>query len=146
MCKYSSSYSINCFRYIRNHGIIVFPAVDISSSSISSTDTTVLATDSPEVARLKRELYRAQLIIQVHEEMRRKLLLGKYGPSSEKLSDDQLRLLELEPGVSNQEVEAEAGRDQQELEHRPKREGSRDQVILFQISREIFPPLCPLST
>lgn len=52
----------------------------------------------------------------------RKLLLAKYGPSSEKLSDDQLRLLELEPGVSNEEVERESARSQDELEHRPKRE------------------------
>jgi transposase len=74
------------------------------------------------VARLKRELYRAQLIIQVLEEQRRKLLLAKYGPSSEKLSDDQLRLLEFEPGVSNEEIERESERDQEELEHRPRRE------------------------
>lgn len=91
-------------------------AVDISSSSISPTDTTVLSTDSPEVARLKRELYRAQLIIQVHEEIRRKLLLAKYGPSSEKLSDEQLSLLELEPGVSSEEVKGEAERGEDEFQ------------------------------
>lgn len=96
--------------------------MDFSSLSISPADTTVLSTDAPEVARLKRELHRAQLIIQVLEEQRRKLLLAKYGPSSEKLSDDQLRLLELEPGVSNEEVERESARSQDELEHRPKRE------------------------
>ena len=33
--------------------------------------------------------------------------IEKYGPGSEKLSDDQLELLELEPGVSSTEVEAE---------------------------------------
>ena len=83
--------------------------------------TAILPTDSAEVAMLKRELHRAQLKIQVLEEERRKLLLAKYGPSSEKLSDDQLRLLELEPGVSNEEVKAESERGQEELNHRPKR-------------------------
>ena len=84
-------------------------------------DSTVLSTDSAEVAALKRELCRAQLINQALEARLRKLLLAKYGPSSEKLSDDQLRLLELEPGVSNEEVKAESDRGQEELAHRPKR-------------------------
>ena len=94
----------------------------LASLSISSADTTALATDAPEVARLKRELHRAQLIIQVLEEQRRKLLLAKYGPSSEKLSDNQLRLLEFEPGVSGEEVQRESERGEEGLGHRPKRE------------------------
>ncbi|MCW5796847.1 MAG: IS66 family transposase, partial [Nitrospira sp.] len=99
----------------------------------------MLPTDSSEVALLKRawqkereafakaqrELAWAKLKIQVLEEARRKLLLAKYGPSSEKLSDAQLSLLELEPGVSNEEVKAEAERDQEELEQRPKRNRER---------------------
>ena len=36
--------------------------------------------------------------------------IQKYGPASEKLSDAQLELLELEPGVSTTEVEAESER------------------------------------
>ena len=84
-------------------------------------DAAILPTDSAEVAGLKRELAWAKLKIQVLEEERRKLLLAKYGPSSEKLSDAQLSLLELEPGVSSEEVKAEAEREQEELEHRPKR-------------------------
>jgi len=68
-----------------------------------------------------RELAWAKLKNEVLEARLRKLLLAKYGPSSEKLSDDQLRLLELEPGVSQEEVKAEAGRDTEELAHRPKR-------------------------
>ena len=39
-------------------------------------------------------------------------LLEKYGPSTETLSDSQLELLELEPGVSRAEVEAETQREQ----------------------------------
>jgi transposase len=85
--------------------------------------------DSPEVVALKklladrdRELAWEKLRVQVLEARLRKLLLAKYGPSSEKLSDDQLRLLELEPGVSNEEVERESERSQEELAQRPKRE------------------------
>ncbi|MDP2379403.1 MAG: hypothetical protein Q8M35_02740 [Pseudohongiella sp.] len=37
--------------------------------------------------------------------------IKKYGPGSEKLSDAQLNLLELEPGVSNVEVQAESQRE-----------------------------------
>ena len=101
---------------------MVLRTVTTSSSSISLADVTVLSADSPEVARLKRELHRAQLIIQVLEEQRRKLLLAKYGPRSETLSDAQLTLLELEPGVSGEEVKAEAERGQEGLEDRPKRQ------------------------
>jgi len=36
--------------------------------------------------------------------------IAKYGPGSEKLSDAQLELLELEPGVSRAEVQAESER------------------------------------
>jgi len=35
--------------------------------------------------------------------------LKKYGPKSEKLSEEQVELLELEPGVHVQEVEKESG-------------------------------------
>ena len=38
-------------------------------------------------------------------------LIKKYGPGSEKLSDAQLNLLGLEPGVSNVEVQAESLRE-----------------------------------
>ena len=48
-------------------------------------------------------------------ELRRLDLLEKYGLSSEKLSDEQLELLELEPGVSRAEVEAESERAQLKL-------------------------------
>lgn len=47
--------------------------------------------------------------------LRRLDLLEKYGPSAEALSDEQLELLELEPGVSTSEVEAESQRTQLSL-------------------------------
>jgi transposase len=48
-------------------------------------------------------------------ELRRLDLLEKYGPAGEKLSDEQLELLEREPGVSSAEVEAESERAQLKL-------------------------------
>jgi transposase len=48
-------------------------------------------------------------------ELRRLDLLEKYGPAGEKLSLEQLELLELEPGVSSAEVEAESERAQLKL-------------------------------
>lgn len=58
-----------------------------------------------------KELQYSRLKIQVLEERLRKLLVDKYGKPSEKLSDLQLNLLEAEPGVSNEEVQAESERD-----------------------------------
>jgi len=67
--------------------------------------------DSPEVAELKRQLHWAHLKIQVLEERLRLQRIQKYGPGSEKLTDAQLELLEMEPGVSSQEVQAESARE-----------------------------------
>jgi transposase len=67
--------------------------------------------DSPEVVELKRQLHWAYLKIQILEERLRWQRIQKYGPASEKLSDVQLELLELEPGVSNLEVQAESARE-----------------------------------
>ena len=67
--------------------------------------------DSPEVIELKRQLHWAHLKIQVLEERLRLQRIQKYGPGSEKLSDVQLELLELEPGVSQSEVQAESVRE-----------------------------------
>src|SRR5271156_6018505 len=57
----------------------------------------------------------AEYKIRVLEEKLRLLRIEKYGPGSEKLSDAQLELLELEPGVSSAEVQAESERDQLKL-------------------------------
>ncbi|HMG01766.1 MAG TPA: IS66 family transposase [Edaphobacter sp.] len=58
-----------------------------------------------------RELEYAQLKIRMLEERLRLERIAKYGNRSEKLSDLQLELLDLEPGVSSEEVEAESERD-----------------------------------
>ena len=61
--------------------------------------------------RLKFAEYRNRVL----EEELRLVRIDKYGPGSEKLSDAQLELLELEPGVSSEEVKAESERGQLKL-------------------------------
>ena len=62
------------------------------------------------VISYQNKLQYAELKIRVLEERLRLVRIAKYGPGSEKLSDAQLELLELEPGVSNVEVQAESER------------------------------------
>ena len=63
------------------------------------------------IAKLEGELHWAHLKIQSLQEELRRERIAKYGPRSETLSDLQLKLLDEEPGVTRQEVEAEAGRE-----------------------------------
>ena len=72
------------------------------------------------IAQLRNELLLAKLQIQVLEERLRRRRIAKYGAGSEKLSDEQLELLELEPGVSNLEVKAES-----QCEPLPRSSGQR---------------------
>ena len=57
----------------------------------------------------------AEYKVRVLEERLRLIRIEKYGPGSEKLSEAQLELLELEPGVSSAEVQAESQREQLQL-------------------------------
>ena len=66
--------------------------------------------ESEQIAQLTQQLQWAHLTIQVLEERLRLQRIKKYGPGSEKLSSAQLELLDLEPGVSNVEVQAESAR------------------------------------
>jgi transposase len=69
-----------------------------------------------ESIRRKEELLeRLQRENKLLRELRRLDLIEKYGPSAETLSDEQLELLELEPGVSCSEIEAERQRTQLSL-------------------------------
>lgn len=68
-------------------------------------------TQAQQLQSSARELEYAQLRIRVLEEHLRLRRIAKYGPGSEKLSNLQLQLLEEEPGVSNQEVQAESERE-----------------------------------
>jgi hypothetical protein len=54
-------------------------------------------------------------------ELLRLARIAKYGPGSEQLSDEQLELFELEPGVRTEEVQAESERAQLKLPLRPAR-------------------------
>jgi hypothetical protein len=64
------------------------------------------------IVTLERELHWAQLKIQVLEERLRKQRILMLGPQSETLSNLQLELLaDEEPGVTAEEVEAEARRE-----------------------------------
>jgi len=79
--------------------------------------------ESERNIQLQKELAWAKLKIQVLEEQLRLQRIKKYGPGSEKLSSAQLELLELEPGVSHDEVQAESERGP--LPAPAKREKSR---------------------
>ena len=60
----------------------------------------------------EKELAYARLKIQVLEERLRRQRIAQYGPGSEKLSNLQLELLDEEPAVSRDEVQAESEREQ----------------------------------
>jgi transposase len=64
-----------------------------------------------QLASQRSALDYAQLKIRVLEERLRKQRIERYGKRSETLSDLQLELLDLEPGVSSEEVEAESQRE-----------------------------------
>jgi Transposase C of IS166 homeodomain len=70
----------------------------------------VFAAVSDRFLSYQNKLQYAELKIRVLEERLRLVRIAKYGPGSEKLSDAQLELLELEPGVSSAEVQAESQR------------------------------------
>jgi len=64
---------------------------------------------------VRERLKFAEYKVRVLEERLRLVRIEKYGPGSEKLSDEQLELLDLEPGVSSAEVQAESQREQLKL-------------------------------
>jgi hypothetical protein len=70
-----------------------------------------LHSESDQIEQLKKQLQWAEWKIGSLEERLRLELIAKYGARSEKLSDAQLALLELEPGVSAAEAEIESERE-----------------------------------
>src|ERR1035437_8732869 len=78
--------------------------------AVSCLSSTTLS-ETERIIQLEKKLAWAELKIQVLEAQLRLQRIKKYGPGSEKLSDAQLNLLELEPGVSNVEVQAESVRE-----------------------------------
>ena len=77
------------------------------SPSLSSSPRS----EAEQIVLLTKELAWSRLKIQALEERLRLEMIRKYGAKSEKLSDNQLQLLDLEPGVSTEEVEAESQRE-----------------------------------
>jgi transposase len=78
---------------------------------VSPSPSSPPRSEAEQIVVLTRELEWSRLKIQALEERLRLELIRKYGPKSEKLSDNQLQLLDLEPGVSTEEVEAESRRE-----------------------------------
>ena len=70
--------------------------------------TRQVAEQQKQLASQQSELDYAQLKIRVLEERLRRQRIERYGKRSETLSDLQLELLDLEPGVSSEEIEAES--------------------------------------
>lgn len=71
----------------------------------------IIAQLQAQLARKDQALALAEVKIKVLEERLRLDRIGRYGKRSETLSDLQLQLLDLEPGVSSEEVEAESERE-----------------------------------
>ena len=78
---------------------------------MSPQSSTIPRSEAEQIVVLTQELVWSRLKIQALEERLRLEMIRKYGPKSETLSDAQFLLLELEPGVSVAEVEAEAARE-----------------------------------
>ena len=85
-----------------------------------------------------KELAYAQLKIQVLEERLRLRRIARYGSGSEKLSSLQLQLLEEEPAVSREEVQAEGQR-----EALPKPDGEKRRQRRAHPGRQALPAHLP---
>jgi transposase len=98
------------------------------------------------IATLERELNWAQLKIQVLEERLRRHRIGILGPHSETLSDLQLELLiDFEPGVTGEEVEAEAKRGPLPQPERKRKAHPGRQTLpenLKRVEQVIAAPVC----
>jgi transposase len=87
------------------------------------------------VLSYQNKLQYAELKIQVLEERLRLVRIAKYGPGSEKLSNAQLELLELEPGVSSAEVQAESERPAVQPSRKTKRQHPGRQELPANLAR-----------
>jgi transposase len=84
--------------------------VSLASQPSLPAEQELIAQLRKKLEEKESQLQYAELKIQVLEARLRKLRIDKYGAGSEKLSDAQLELLELEPGVRGAEVQAESQR------------------------------------
>ena len=79
-------------------------------AQLAERDQQIAARDQ-QLTRKDQALALAEVKIRVLEERLRLDRIARYGKRSETLSDLQLQLLDLEPGVSSDEVEAESERE-----------------------------------
>jgi len=86
------------------------PATKSTPATFSISDAEIIEQLNRQLGTTEQRLQFAELKIRLLEERLRQILIRKYGPSSEKLSNEQLELLELEPGVSSDEVQADSER------------------------------------
>jgi transposase len=70
-----------------------------------------LGTAQQQLDSTQQGLQVAELKVQMREEKLRRQRIAKYGPSSEKLATLEMELLEEEPGVSEEEVQAKSQRE-----------------------------------
>lgn len=103
------------------------PLFTAVSDQFSNLQNTVLS--------YQNKLQYAELKIRVLEERLRLVRIAKYGPGSEKLSDAQLELLEVEPGVSTVEVQAESERPAVQPSAKTKRQHPGRQEIPANLPR-----------
>jgi transposase len=85
-------------------------ALDPVSAAINAQLTAQLAEKDAQLMRAQQALTLSELKIQKLIEELRLERIKKYGKQSEKLSDLQLQLLDLEPAVSSEEIAAEIER------------------------------------
>jgi transposase len=102
------------------------PTPTISSSA---SDSEIIEQLKRQLGATEQRLQYAELTIRVLEERLRQQRIAKYGPGSEKLCDEQLELLELEPGVSRAEVEAESQRESLTSSRKPRRKHPGRQAL-----------------
>jgi hypothetical protein len=84
--------------------------VSVAANPLIPSELELIAQLRKKLEETEGRLEFAELKIRLLEERLRLVRIAKYGPGSEKFSDAQLELLELEPGVSSAEVQAESER------------------------------------
>jgi transposase len=95
-----------------------------------------LPAESEKHQNLGAEIQRLQMEVRYLRELLRLARIAKYGPGSEQLSDEQLELLELEPGVRAEEVPAESQKAQLQLPlPSPRKEGHGRQNLPAHLAR-----------
>lgn len=103
--------------------------------SSSTSDSEIIEQLKRQLGATEQRLQYAELKICVLEERLRQHRIAKYGPGSEKLSNEQLELLELEPGVGGAEVEAESQRESPASSGKPRRKHPGRQTLPADLPR-----------